>query len=459
MVQWNHISGKVLTLGVTLASTGQTDGEEDITMNRGIRFSLTQTTQAARVVLSVLLLLALIFSGPASVLPSLAAEEVPLVVNGVSAMVVDAQRGQVLYEKQQTERLHVGITSKLMTVLLALENSKTGALITASSEAADVEGASLNLRIGGKYVMENLAYAAMLAGSNDAAIALAEYVGGTTVDFVGKMNAMAEKLGMRNTRFMNPTGRNDDGQYTTAEDLSVFMRYALTNADFSRIFGTQAKPWYDDRKTTLMTNRNAMFWSYDGTDGGISGSSEPSLESLVTTATRNNMRLICIVLDVPTASRSTDCTTLLNNGFANYRYGTLVAAGQTLKSVTIANQSLNLLAKTDAYYVYPVGQNFVKDLTITVDEAKLKPPVLKSTSVGKAVFTLADKTIIEVELVPENDVLPKQTRWELLLERLLDNREILLLIGFLVVVELIWVLWQVAMRIRRSVGRKRHPPV
>ena len=428
-------------------------------MNRNIRFSPTPATQAAQAVLSVLLLLALVFSGPASFLPCLAAEEVPLVINGVSAMLVDAQRGQVLYAKQQTERLHVGITSKLMTVLLALENTKPGALITASSEAADVEGASLNLRIGEKYVMENLAYAVMLAGSNDAAIALAEYVGGTTEDFVGKMNATAEKLGMHNTRFMNPTGGNDDGQYTTAEDLSVFMRYALTNPIFSRIFGTQAKPWYDDRKTTLMTNRNAMFWSYDGTDGGISGSSDPSLESLVTTVTRNNMRLICIVLDVPMTSRSADSTTLLNNGFDNYRYGTLVAAGQTLKSVILANQTLNLLAKTDAFYVYPVGQNFVKDLTITVDEAKLKPPVLKSTSVGKAVFTLADKTIIEVELVPENDVLPKQTRWELLLERLLDNREILMLIGILVVAELAWVLWRIAMRVRRRFGKKRHPPI
>jgi D-alanyl-D-alanine carboxypeptidase/D-alanyl-D-alanine carboxypeptidase (penicillin-binding protein 5/6) len=428
-------------------------------MNRAIRFSISTASQAARAVLSVLLFLVLSFTITALSLPCLAAEEVPLVINGVSAMLIDAQRGQILYAKQETERLHIGITSKLMTVLLAMESSKPGALITASSEAADVENASLNLRIGAKYVMENLAYAAMLAGSNDAAVALAEYVGGTTGDFVGMMNVMAEKLGMRNTRFMNPTGRNDDAQYTTAEDLSVFMRYALTNAGFSRIFGTQAKPWYDDRKTTLLTNRNTMFWSYDGTDGGVSGSSDPPLESLVTSATRNNMRLICIVLDVPMTFKSEDCTNLLNNGFSNYRYGTLVAAGQTLKSVTVMNQTVNLLAKTNEYYIYPVGQNFVKDLTIAVDEGQLKPPVLKSTPVGKAIFTLADKTVIEVDLVPESDILPKQTKWEVLLQRLMDNREILLLICLLVAVELFWVFWRIAKRILKRARRKKHHPL
>lgn len=428
-------------------------------MNRKFRFAITPPSQAAHAVLSVLLFLSLIFSGPASVLPCLASEGVPLVIDGVSAMLIDAQRGQVLYAKQETERLHIGITSKLMTVLLAMDNTKPGALITASSEAAEVEGAILSLRVGEKYGMEDLAYAAILAGANDAAVALAEYVGGTTVDFVSMMNTMAEKLGMHNTRFTNPTGMNDDNQYTTAEDLSVFMRYALSNTGFSRIFGTQAKPWYDDRKTSLLTNRNAMFWSYDGTDGGISGSNDPALESLITTATRNNMRLICIVLDVPISSRNTDCTNLLNYGFVNFRFGTLVAAGQTLKSVMIVNQTMNLLAKTDEYYIYPVGQNFVKDLTITVDEGKLKPPVLKSTPIGKAVFTLVDKTVIEVDLVPESDILPKQTKMQLLLERLLDNREILLLICILAVVEISMVLWRVSTRIRRKLIRKKHHPM
>ena len=428
-------------------------------MNRSTRFAISPPSQAAHALLSVLLFLSLILSGPASSLPCYAAEGVPLVIDGVSAMLIDAQRGQVLYAKQETERLHIGITSKLMTVLLAMDNAKPGALITASSEAAEVKGAILSLRVGEKYGVENLAFAAMLSGANDAAVALAEYAGGTTADFVGMKNATAEKLGMHNTRFTNPTGMNDDNQYTTAEDLSVFMCHALSNTGFSRIFSTQAKPWYDDRKTSLLTNRNAMFWSYDGTDGGISGSNDPALESLVTTATRNNMRLICIVLDVPLSSRNTDCTNLLNYGFANFRYGTLVTAGQTLKSVLIDNQTMNLLAKTDEYYVYPVGQNFVKDLTITVDEGKLKPPVLKSTPIGKAVFTLVDKTVIEVDLIPESDILPKQTRLQLLLKRLLDNREILLLICILAVVEISMVLWRVFMRMRRNVSRKKHHPM
>jgi len=425
-------------------------------MKRSIRFPrCSRYIQTARPVLSVLLLALFLISCLPAIAPAYAEEPAPLVMEGVAAMLVDADRGQIIYAKQETERLHIGIAAKLMTVLLAMENTKSGALITASSEAADMEGALLNLRVGEKYALENLAFAAMLSGANDACVALAEYAGGTMADFVVLMNAKAASLGMHNTHFENPTGMNDDNQYTTAADLSLFMRQALENPGFSNIFGTQAKPWYDDRKTTLLTNRNAMFWSYDGTDGGVSGSNDPKLESIITTATRNSMRLICIVLDVPSGKNSTDCSNLLTYGFSNYRYGTLVSAGQTLKGVTVEDQPLNLLARTNEFYVYPIGQNFVKDLTITVDDMMLKPPVLKNIPVGKAVFTLADKTMVEVDLVPEVDILPKQTRWQALVKRLQENREILLLVLFLALVEVVWMLSRLFALIVRHLPRHR----
>jgi len=379
----------------------------------------------------------------------------PLSINSVSAMLIDAQRGQTLYAKQEKEHLHVAIASRLMTVLLAMENAKPGAMITASNEAATVDGALLKLRIGEKYDLTNLAYAVILSGANDAAIALSEYLGGSVTDFVEMMNTMSEKLGMEDTHFTNPTGFADDNQYTTAADLAIFMQYALTNSGFSRIFSTQAKPWYDDRKTSLLTNRNTMFWSFDGTDGGINGSSDPSLESCITTATRNKMRLICIILEVSTTSRNVDSTNLLNHGFTNYRFGTLVAAGQVLKTVAVNNQTLNLLAKTDTFYVYPIGQSFVAGMNTTVDDASLKPPLLKSTSIGKAIFTLVDKTVIEVDLMPEKDILPNKTKWELLKEKLKTNQELLYLIGLLIAIELMWLLYSMISAIYRFFTRRK----
>ncbi len=426
-------------------------------MNRSIRYSRFGL-QAARTALSVFMMVCLLV---AAATPARATEPdpnaVPLTVDGVSALLIDAARGQRLYAKQEDEPVRVGIASRLMTVHLALTNAKPNALVTASSEAAGVEDAQLSLRVGEKYGVEALCYAVLLTGASDAAVALAEYTGGSVAEFVAMMNASAEKLGMHGTHFMNPTGRNDDHQVTTAADLALFMKTALTDANFARLFSAQAKPWYDDRKTTLLTNRNTMFWSFDGTDGGISGSTDPQIESMITTATRNGLRLICILLDEPSASKTADCTNLLNHGFTNYRYGKLVSAGQTLKTVTVENRSLNLLARTDAYYVYPIGEIFVQDMTAAVDESKMIPPILADVTVGKAIFTLADKTVIEVDLVPESSILPQKTQWQLLWERMLANREILMLVAILSLVELIWFLSWIAGMLVRRIRRLRHP--
>ena len=424
-------------------------------MNDSIRFHRL-TYQTARSALSVFLLLSVMlacFSTP--VLAQDVSPEAPLAVEGVSALLFSAERGQVLFAKQETERLRVGLASRMMTVHLALTTAKQGALVTASSEAANYEHAQLNLRVGEKYAVEALCHAVMLTGAPDAAIALAEFLGGDVDDFVTLMNAAADKAGMHATRFANPTGQNDDNQYTTAADLATFLRMAMQDGAFSRLFSTQAKPWYDDRKTTLLTNRNNLFWTYDGTDGGLSGSTDPQLESIITSATRNGMRLVCILLDAPSSSRITDTVNLFNHGFSNYRYGKLVTAGQTLKTVVVAGKTLNLLAKNDAYYVYPIGNTFVQDLTTTVDETKLTPPIIVNTVLGKAVFTLGDKTLIEVDLVPDTEILPKKTRWQILLDRMLANREILWLIALLVVVEVLWIGYRLGGLLRRRFRRNR----
>lgn len=427
-------------------------------MNNNFPFH-SSSCQAARSALSVFLLLLVLAVSLTGTLPlTVRAQEVdaeaPLAVDGVSALLFSAERGQVLFAKQENEPLRVGIASRMMTVYLALTNAKPGALVTASSEAASVENAQLNLRVGEKYGVDALCYAVMLTGAPDAAIALAEFIGGDVTDFVGMMNAQADKIGMHATRFANPTGSNDDNQYTTASDLSLFLRTALADPGFASQFSTQAKPWYDDRKTTLLTNRNNLFWTFDGTDGGISGSTDPQIESTITSATKNGMRLICVLLDVPMTSRVQDTVNLFNHGFANYRYGKLVTAGQTLKTVVVGGKSMNLLARTDAYYVYPIGNTFVQDLTTVVDEGKLTPPILKNTVLGKAVFTLGDKTLIEVDLIPDAEILPRKTRWQVLQERLLANREILFLAGILLAVEVLWILIRLGKSIRRRVQRR-----
>lgn len=382
-------------------------------------------------------------------------EAPPLTIGGVSGLLIDAERGQVIFAKKENEKLRVGLASRLMTVYLSLVNAKPSAMVTASSEAASVADSQLNLRIGEKYSVEALAYAVLLTGAPDASIALAEFVGGSLNGFVDMMNETAGKIGMHSTYFSNPGGQLSEEQLTTAMDIAVFLRAAFAEPRFSNMFGTQAKPWYDARRTTLLTNRNTMFWSFEGTTGGIAGSTDPLLDSIVTSVTRDRMKLISILLEVPKTTSIADSISLFNYGFTNFRYGKLVSAGQTLKTVIVENQALNLLAKADAYYVYPIGDTFVRNFATTIDESKLKPPIRRNLSLGKAVFTLGDKTVIEVELVPEIDIFPQKTIWQVLSERMLASRELLWVIGILISIELLWLAYKIVARLKLRKSKQR----
>ncbi len=355
----------------------------------------------------------------------------------VSAILFDAKRGQVIYSKTSDELSNSSLANRVMAVLITLEKSDTEALVTASKDAVNVEGASLKLSVGEKYAVKNLLNALLLTGSKDAAIALAEYVGGSEEGFVKLMNSKAQELGMSNTRFVNSTGAFDENQVTTINDIQTLFKYALSKSDFNRFFGSQAKPWYDSTKTLLLTNTNNMFWNYNNTDGGVTTSVDKELQSIATTVNRDNMRLVCILLDVPTKNMYTDSITLLNYGFDNYLYGTLLYAGSSQKSVTVEGQTLNLVPTQDVHYIYPKGQSNIKNIALNVDESKLKPPITKSTVVGMLTYTLADDTVINVELYPDREILPQKTQRQLLQEKLKENKELIYVIIILVLIEVI----------------------
>lgn len=401
-------------------------------------------------------LVAFVFLSSLTGIPALAADqENQPSLEAVSALLVDARRGQVLYSREADEHVKTPLANRLMTALIALEKSASDATVTASNEAISVEGASLDLTVGEKYSVRNLIYALLLTGANDAAIAIAEHVGGSEAAFVQLMNEYAAKMGMTDTRFTNVTGLYDDDQYTTARDISLLVRTALSNSEFSKVFATQAKPWYDTSKTLLLTNANNMFWSYEGTDGGVLGYFDESVQSIVTSATRNSMRLICILIDVPAEKVYTESAQLLNYGFDNFRYGTLVAAGSTQKSVVIGDETVNLVPTADVHYIYPRGQNYIKNVSISVDEAKLNPPVTKNTIVGIMTFTLMDDTVITVELYPDKEILPQKTKAQILRERVKENMELIYVIIGLCVLEVILMISKLINLIRGKRSMKR----
>lgn len=232
-----------------------------------------------------------------------------------AAALIDGKSGKVLFEKNKDERLPMASTTKIMTGLLACESKKMKKIVTVSPVASGTEGSSLWLEPGEKQTLENLTYGLMLRSGNDAAVAIAEYLGGSTEAFALMMNERAKKIGVQNTGFQNPNGLDAEGHFTTAYDLALISREAMKNKKFRKIVSTKNKtiPWESSEWDRSLTNHNKMLWRYEGCNGIKTGFTKKSGRCLVTSAKRGKMELICVTLNAP--DDWNDHTKMLDYGF------------------------------------------------------------------------------------------------------------------------------------------------
>lgn len=220
-------------------------------------------------------------------------------VSAEGAVLIDADSGRVLYEKNADKRLYPASTTKIMTALIALETLEelglgTDSKVIIPEEAAGVEGSSLYLKAGEKLTLEELLYGLMLQSGNDSAEAVAICVGGTKEAFVAKMNERARQLGCAGTHFANPSGLYDDDHYTTARDLSVIAAYAMKRADFRELVGAQS--WKSHETDRSFVNKNKTVFNYEGGNGIKIGFTKKSGRTLVASAQRDGRELIAVVL-------------------------------------------------------------------------------------------------------------------------------------------------------------------
>jgi D-alanyl-D-alanine carboxypeptidase (penicillin-binding protein 5/6) len=363
-----------------------------------------------------------------------AASNVPApVISAPSALLMEAETGQVLYEKKPETPLHISAANKLMTVLVAVENGNLSSYVTVSSDSVVTEGATLNLVVGEKYLLSDLLYAIMLVSANDATTAVAEHISsGDTEKFVELMNQTAEKLGMTNTYFVNPTGLYDERQYTTAKDIALLVRYAIANQQFNTIFSAKIKTWYGKNDARLLTSPINLFWAYDGILGGKTGYNVKEKQSLICTASRTNMKLISVVLDTPEDAMMPDTTALLDYGFGNFWKSTLVSKNEIIKTVEHEGHEVRLISLSDIMYVHPIGESYIKEFEFSAD---LKPPLKKTTPAGSATYILNDGTEIRIGLYPESEIVPVEDIKTRIQKRILENKDIFRIVAVLVAIE------------------------
>ena len=236
-------------------------------------------------------------------------------VDAEAAVLLVASNHKVLFEKKAYDIMYPASTTKIMTLITALEKGKPTTIVTVSSKAAECEGSSLDLKAGDKMILRDAMYGMMMVSGNDAAEAIAEHIAGSIPSFADMMNANAEKIGTKNTHFSNPHGLPDPyNHFTTAYDLALITSYGMKNSEFAKIVSTREyNVNFLSGKRHHVNNTNKFLKAYLGATGVKTGYTDDAGECLVASAKRKDVELIAVILK--SEYRVEDASKLLDYGF------------------------------------------------------------------------------------------------------------------------------------------------
>ena len=322
-----------------------------------------------------------------------------------SAIVMDTVTGQILYERDIDARRYPASTTKMMTLIVALEHGKLDDIVTVSKNAEGVEGSTLWLVQGDKIPLGELLTGMMMHSGNDATVAVAEHIAGSVPAFVRMMNDKAEELGANSTHFMNPNGLPDEKHYTTAYDLAKIAAYGYSLPHFEEIVGKQEAlyDWVKDPAKKLR-NENQMLWLYRGSNGVKTGYTDAAGRCLVSAARRDGMQLVAVVLD--RVYMWNDSIALLDYGFKNATPKSLVKKGDVVTKVKVSDGSddeLELVAAESLVAVEKQGETGKLEKKLELPK-EIAAPIKKGDVVGKGVCYYNGKRQGAVYLLAAKDV-------------------------------------------------------
>ena len=334
------------------------------------------------------------FAGAAAVLAAVLFFSIP--VEGVSAqkaILMDAQTGRVLYEKNADSQSLIASTTKIMTALVVCEHCNVLDRMKIPKEAVGIEGSSMYLKEGEVLSIQELLYGLMLRSGNDAAVALAIYCAGTVESFAAMMNDKARSLGLTQTHFENPHGLDSTHHYSTARDLAVLTAYAMKNPIFYQTVSTKTVTVGN----RVMQNHNKLLWRVEGADGVKTGYTKAAGRILVSSATRDGRRLICVTIN--DGNDWVDHTTLLENGFSEYSVKQIIRAGECLGYASVFSgeeNQVSLLAAED--FSFPVTKTEQTQIILPAP-GFVYAPAVKGKMAGYAYVCIGDEPVGKVKLI------------------------------------------------------------
>lgn len=336
-----------------------------------------------------------------------------LIPNAKSGILIEANTGKIIYEKNKDERLSVASITKMVAQTIILEEIEKGNInwsdmVTVSRNASGMGGSQIYLEEGEKITVEDLMKGISVASGNDATVAMAEYISGSEEKFVKRMNKVVKDLKLKNTHFSNCTGLDQKDHYSSSYDMAIVARNLVVNHSEIIKFSSIREDYLRENtdKKFWLVNTNKLISFYDGADGLKTGHTDDALYCLAATAKRNNLRLIAIALgEVDSKTRNKEVMELLDYGFNNLKMNILKRKGSIVSKVKLdkANTKyLNLIIKENLGVIEGVGEK--KNYKYKVILNKIKYPIYKGETVGKINILYKNNIVSTSDLVCNSNI-------------------------------------------------------
>jgi D-alanyl-D-alanine carboxypeptidase (penicillin-binding protein 5/6) len=342
-------------------------------------------------------------------------------INSKSAIIYDRISGSILFGKNENQKRKMASTTKIMTAIIVLERCNLDDIVIVSSKAAGTGGSRLGLHTNDKISVRDLLYGLLLCSGNDAAVALAEYVGGDLSGFANLMNKKSNSLELTYTHFITPHGLDNDNHYTTAYELAIITNYALKNESFYNFVSTKNYTVTINGNPKTLSNTNELLGNLNGVYGVKTGFTNGANRCLVTAVKRDNMDLICIVLGADTKKdRTKDSIQLIEYAFKNYTMINIREKIMTeFNNWKLCNSSsfevqkgisnnIDVILANLPFDFFPVNCNHINDISIYIYcKTTFEAPLNANTAIGYLTVSIHNKNILSLDIYNSNSIFQK----------------------------------------------------
>ena len=347
-------------------------------------------------------------------------------IRAMGAILMDAATGRVLWGKNERTQLAMASTTKIMTALVALENGDPNSRVVASKRAAMAPKVHMGLSAGEEFRLGDLMLALMLESSNDAAVAIAEHIGGSVEDFCALMTWKAHSIGATDTAFETPSGLDSDNHYSTAYDMALITRYALNNPDFVKLINTRIATFSSSQRTYNFANKNRLLYEFDGANGVKTGFTGKAGQCFVGACKRGDMQLISVVLasgwgDAGREQKWRDTKAILGHGFDNFRYEQIVNERQEAGSIILERSKTPYIDTALARGLnLPLSRHERESIVVDINMPRVMlAPVEEGQEVGSAKIFIMGEQVDEIPVLASSGALRHDLKTSL--EKVLDT--------------------------------------